>query len=413
MLTTYFTRQTTQATYYAGSAGPYLDAFTHWLAQRGYRHETIRRRLQGAAQFVTWAHTTACPLTSLSPTTLERFRHHLAQQGQLRTPGGQHAVRWLGAQHFLAFLQAQQIIAPVEASQETVHPALLEAFEQWMHVHRGVKPSTLLIYRPHILALLTALGTCPEQWDVAQARTGILADARHRSPALVKKRVTACRMLLRFLSATGRCRPGLEAALPTIASWRLTTWPRYLPPEDVDRVIAACESTTARGLRDKAIVLLLARLGLRAGEVAGLQLDDIDWAQGTFRVIGKSRREAKLPLPQDVGDAMLAYLDAARPTVQSQAIFMTAIAPWTPITRYVVTSVAVRAIQRAGVEAPSLGAHVLRHSTATGLLRQGASRQVLGEVLRHRAVDTTAQYAKVDVGLLQYVTMPWPGAPSC
>ena len=140
-------------------------------------------------------------------------------------------------------------------------------------------------------------------------------------------------MLLRFLSATGRCRPGLEVAIPTIASWRLTTLPRYLPPEDVDRVIAACESTTARGLRDKGIVLLLARLGLRAGEVAGLQLDDIDWVQGTFRVIGKSRREAKLPLPQDVGDAILAYLEAARPTVQSQAIFMTAIAPWTPRSR--------------------------------------------------------------------------------
>jgi integrase/recombinase XerD len=287
------------------------------------------------------------------------------------------------------------------------------AFEQWMDVHRGVKPSTLLIYRPHVLAWLTALGTCPEQWDIAQARTGILADAHHRSPALVKKRVTAFRMLLRFLSTIGRCQPGLEAALPTIASWRLTTLPRYLPPEDVDRVIAACASATARGLRDKAIVLLLARLGLRAGEVAGLQLDDIDWAQGTFRVIGKSRREAKLPLPQDVGDAVLAYLDAAPPAVQSQTIFMTAIAPWTPITRYVVTSVAARAIQRAGVEAPSLGAHVLRHSAATGWLRQGASLQVIGEVLRHRAVDTTAQYAKVDVGLLQHITMPWPGAPSC
>jgi hypothetical protein len=278
MLTTYFTRQTTQTTYYAGPAGPYLDAFTHGLAQRGYRHETIRRRLQGAAHFVTWAHTTGCPLASLSPTTLEHFRHHLAQQGQLFASGGQHTVRWLGAQHFLAFLQVQQIIGPAQASRERAHPALLEAFEQWMHVHRGVKPSTLLMYRPHVLAWLTALGTCPEQWDIAQARTGILADARHRSPALVKKRVTACRMLLRFLSATGRCQPGLEAAIPTIATWRLATLPRYLPPEDVDRVIAACESATARGLRDKAIVLLLARLGLRAGEVAGLQLDDIDWS---------------------------------------------------------------------------------------------------------------------------------------
>src|SRR5712691_5723504 len=184
-------------------------------------------------------------------------------------------------------------------------------------------------------------------------------------------------------------------------------------PADVERVIAAGESTTAPGLRDQAIVLLLARLGLRAGEVARLRLDDIAWAQETFRVMGKSRREAKLPLPQDVGDAVLAYLETARPAVLTPFIFLTAIAPWTPITQYVVTSVATRAIQRAGVEAPALGAHVLRHSAATGLLRQGASLQVIGEVLRHRSVDTTAHYAKVDVALLQQVTMPWPGEPIC
>jgi site-specific recombinase XerD len=147
--------------------------------------------------------------------------------------------------------------------------------------------------------------------------------------------------------------------------------------------------------------------------VASLRFDAIDWAQGTFRVMGKSRREAKLPLPQDVGDAVLAYLETARPAVASPFIFLTAIAPWAPITRYVVTSVAARAIQRAGVEAPSLGAHILRHSAATGLLRQGASLQVIGEVLRHRSVDTTAHYAKVDVAFLQQVTLPWPGAPRC
>src|SRR5712691_4038317 len=184
-----------------------------------------------------------------------------------------------------------------------------------MHMHRGVMRSTLLIYRPHVMALLTELGTCPEWFEAGQFRAAILAYAQHRSVTLVKKRVTATRMFLRFLIATGRCQPSLEAAIPAIAQWRLATLPRYLIPEDVDRVIAACQSATSRDIRDKAVVLLLARLGLRAGDVANLQLDDIDWAQGTFRVMGKNRREAKLPLPQDVGDAGVEYLHTARPSV--------------------------------------------------------------------------------------------------
>jgi site-specific recombinase XerD len=413
MLTSYFKRQTTQVAYYSGPAGPYLDAFTSWLEQRGYLHESIRRRLQGAAEFVTWAQTTGCPLRSLSPNTLEHFRRHLIQRGQLFRSPGQHSVRWLGAQLLFEFLQAQQIVASDETSPVAEHPELLKAFEQWMHMHRGVMQSTLLIYRPHVMALLTELGACPERFEAGQLRSAILLYAQHRSATLVKKRVTATRMFLRFLIATGRCQPSLEAAIPAIAQWRLATLPRYLVPEDVESVIAACDSSTSRGIRNKAILLLLARLGLRAGDVASLQLEAIDWVQGTFSVMGKSRREAKLPLPQDVGDAILHYLHAARPSVNCDYVFITAIAPWNPITSHVVTTVAAQAIQRAGVKAPSYGAHVLRHSAATGLLRQGASLQVIGEVLRHRSVETTAHYAKVDVALLQQVAMPWPGASSC
>ncbi len=413
MLTSYFKRQTTQATYYAGPAGPYLDAFTSWLEQRGYLHESIRRRLQGAAQFVTWAQTTGYNLRSLSPDALENFRRHLSKHGQLFRAQGQHSVRWLGAQLLFEFLQAQQLVASAAISPAAEHPELLTAFEQWMHTHRGVMRSTLLIYRPHVTALLTELGPCPERFEAGQLRAAILAYAQHRSTTLVKKRVTATRMFLRFLIATGRCQPGLEAALPAIAQWRLATLPRYLVPEDVEGVIAACDSSTSRGSRNKAILLLLARLGLRAGDVASLKLEAIDWTQGTFSVMGKSRREAKLPLPQDVGDAILHYLHTARPSVNCDYVFITAIAPWNPITSHVLTTVAAQAIHRAGVQAPSYGAHVLRHSAATGLLRQGASLQVIGEVLRHRSVETTAHYAKVDVALLQQVVMPWPGAPSC
>lgn len=413
MLATYFKRRTTQATYYSGPAGPYLDAFTNWLEQRGYQHETIRDRLQGAAQFVAWVQTTGCHLPSLSPAILDRFRCHLSNQHQLRYTSGPFSVRWLGAQRFFAFLQDQQLVVLTDTSQEATQPELLSAFEQWMDVHRGVRSSTLINYRPHIKELLSELGENPERFDVAQLRTVLLAYAQHHSAALTKTRGIAFRVFLRFLTATGRAQPGLEAAIPTIAQWRLATLPRYLRPEDLERVIAACDGSTARGIRDKAIVLFLARLGLRASDVANLRLHDIEWSQGTFRVMGKSRREAKLPLPQDVGDAVLDYLHRMRPSVKTPYVFIRMIAPWKPITRYVVQHAASEAIQRAGVETPSLGAHVLRHSAATALLRQGASLQVIGEVLRHRSVETTAHYAKVDTRLLHEVTLPWPGAPSC
>jgi integrase/recombinase XerD len=144
-----------------------------------------------------------------------------------------------------------------------------------------------------------------------------------------------------------------------------------------------------------------------------LKFDDIDWPNASFSVIGKTRCEVRLPLPQEVGDALLRYLEATRPGLDSDHVFVSAIAPWRPITRYVVKSVTARAIHRAGVKAPSSGAHVLRHSAATTLLGQGASLQVIGEVLRHRSIDTTAHYAKVDVGLLQEVAMAWPGAMPC
>lgn len=348
----------------------------------------------------------------MSLAALNDFHDYLSNRSQLFYSGGQHSIRWLGAQNFFEFLQAQKLVAPV-CSPPLKQPELLKDFEQWMQIHRGVRQQTLTIYRPHVIELLKNLGEYPEQFDAVQLRTFIQAYAKRSGISTVKTRVKATRMFLRFLIATERCQAGLEGAVPTIAEWRLSRLPRYLPPEDVERVIAACNSSTARGIRDKAIILLLARLGLRASEVADLKFDDIDWASGTFNVIGKCRCEVKLPLPQEVGDALLHYLKAARPSFDSDHIFITAIAPWAPITRYVVKSAAARAMHQAGVESPSFGAHVLRHSAATGLLRQGASLQVIGAVLRHRSIDTTAHYAKVDVESLKQVAMPWPGASSC
>lgn len=413
MLTTYFKRKTTLTSYYASPAGTYLDEFTDWLMRCGFHEEVICQYLPGIVQFGIWGEKTYGNLTSLPADALNPFRDYLVKLGRLYYSKGQHSVHWLGVQHFVEFLRLQHKIPDVLMLPQASQPELLHLFESWMHTHRGVMLSTLGNYQQHIAALLSTLGEYPEQYNARELHAFILASAKDRSHAFIKKRVTAIRMFLRFLIATGHCKPGLDAAIPNIAEWPLARLPRYISSEELERVLACCDDTVPIGIRDKAILLMLVRLGLRASEVADLKLPDFDWSNGTFIVIGKSRREAKLPLPQDVGDALLKYLNTARPPVETNRIFLTTIAPWMPITRYVVKHVAAKAIRRAGVNAPSFGAHVLRHSAATAMLRQGASLQAIGEVLRHRSIETTAHYAKTDLSLLQQVTRTWPGEPPC
>ena len=205
----------------------------------------------------------------------------------------------------------------------------------------------------------------------------------------------------------------MDDAVPTIAMWRLSALPRYLPSADVERVIATCNRDTAVGLRDRAAILLLARLGLRAGDILNMHLGDIDWTHATVRVSGKSRYEVKLPLTQEVGDAVLDYLRRGRPPVQDTHLFIRMQAPWRSLRVSAVSAIVARAIARAGVEAPFRGAHVLRHSAATGMLRQGATLQQVGAVLRHKYLDTTAHYAKVDVQRLRDIALPWPEVFPC
>jgi site-specific recombinase XerD len=226
---------------------------------------------------------------------------------------------------------------------------------------------------------------------------------------------TALRGYLRFLAAAGICPPGLEQAVPLVPQWRLSSLPRYLCAADVERLIASCDLDTVHGMRDRAILLLFARLGLRVGDVCGMQLDDIDWGTGTVLVSGKGRREVRLPLPQDAGDALLAYIDQARPIVPEERIFLRSCAPYRPFTNpSSISCVVSLALRRAGIKnPPSRGGNLLRHSAATAMLRGGATLQSVGAVLRHRSLDTTAHYAKVDLPMLQQIAQPWPGERSC
>ena len=195
----------------------------------------------------------------------------------------------------------------------------------------------------------------------------------------------------------------------------LSTLPRYLPPQDVEKLIASCDRDKPCGIRDRAILLLLVRLGLRAGDILDLTLNDIDWVAGTLRVQGKGRREIRLPLPQDAGYALIAYLENGRPRMTDAQVFLRAVAPHRPFAVSSSVSSLVRlALRRAGIkDAPTRGANLLRHSAATSLLRAGATLDTVGTVLRHRSANTTAHYAKVDVTMLGQIAQPWPGSSSC
>jgi integrase/recombinase XerD len=222
-------------------------------------------------------------------------------------------------------------------------------------------------------------------------------------------------MFVRFLIADGHCAVGLDAAIPPVAHWRLAALPRFLQPDDVERVIASCDPASPVGRRDRAILLLLARLGLRAGDVAHLRLSDIDWRKAWIHVCGKSRRETRLPLSQEVGQAIVAYLQDGRPRTTIDAVFVRCRAPLRALdSQGAVTAIVARALRRAGVARPSRGAaHLLRHSVATSMLRHGASLQEIGVLLRHRSIETTQIYAKVDVTALRSIAQLWPEVQPC
>jgi integrase/recombinase XerD len=287
-------------------------------------------------------------------------------------------------------------------------------FQDWLKQHRGICEQTIDRHGRMVMRLLPALGSRTRSWNAHRVRESILAETKGVSIAHVKTMATALRGYLRFLSARGLCQPGLDHAVPTIPQWRLSALPRYIDASDVERLIAACNQTTRVGIRNRAILLLLARLGLRAGDIVSLRLTDIDWQQATFSVSGKGRRETRLPLPQDVGDAVLAYLDNARPGVDCDRIFLTSKAPFRPLTSSgVVSHIVEGAVRKAGIAAPTKGANLLRHSAATAMLRGGATLDTVGALLRHRSPNLTAHYAKVDIIALRQIAQPWPGGARC
>ncbi len=398
-----------------GPLRPLVDQFTGHLVSLGYAALTVQSYGDAARHFSVWLQRSGVAVARVDLDTCSAFAKH-----RCRCPGIRRGTRVSGrysrrAGRFVRFLAecgaVKGLTSPAPAPVD-VHVVL---FQQWLRQHRGITERTISKHGRMVTRLLGALGPDPARYTAALIRQAILDEVRGTSAAHAKTMTTALRGYLGFLGASGVCRADLAKAVPTVPQWRLSAMPRYLPAVDVERMIAACDVSKSHGVRDRAILLLLAHLGLRAGDVLDLRLGQICWADGTLRVCGKGRREVCLPLPQDAGDALLDYICRARPPSDSDAVFLRSSAPYRSFAGSSTISSVVRlALARAGIsDPPSRGANLLRHSAATSMLRAGATLDTIGAVLRHRSATTTAHYAKVDIPMLLRVAQPWPGEASC
>ena len=390
--------------------------YRDFLEERGYARSVIGLSGNLCRHFIVWLYLSDIPLADADERVRRRFLAHdctCAHPGFLDRPTGFVGSTGSGSmlRHFAAFLVDRNVVpAPKAPQSHTERWEHLDAFLHWLRQHRGLRDTTIERYERHIRTLLPALGDDPGTYDAARVRNTILGRLETASRRQVGDEASAFRMYLRFLGSNGLCRPELVHAVPAIPTLRGESLPRHVGQDDIERMIATCDVTTPLGVRDRAALLLLARLALRAGDVSGLHLDDIDWDRAAIRVGGKSRRAAELPLPQDVGDALRDYILKVRPRSGERKVFLRSRAPLRPLTSSSIgTSIVARAIRRAGIRGVGpTSSHLFRRSAATNLLRDGAPLEAIGALLRHSSPGTTAIYARVDVPMLQELVQPWP-----
>jgi site-specific recombinase XerD len=391
----------------AGPLGPQVEAFAIQMRAQGYSAAYARERVRAVAELSWWLERQHVGRRELTEAHLTAF----AARGWRPS---RRPFDHLLLQRLLAAWRRAGIVATPAPDVHDDRTPIEHAFTQYLRDERGLTPATernvLRIIRQF---LAERFGRAPVAVSTLAASdlTGFVC--RHigpRSPGSAGTVVGALRSFVRFLVARGEVPAALRTCIPAVARWRDTTLPSALAPAEVARLLRTCRRHTATGRRDYALLLLLARLGLRAGEVAALTLDDCDWAAGTITIRGKGGREAQLPLPRDVGAALSTYLRRARPRCPSRHLFVTAYAPYAGISRVTVGMRVQVAVRAAGLAPAHRGAHLLRHTLATDLLRRGASLATIGKLLRHHRIDTTAIYAKVDLVALRALAHPWPGA---
>jgi len=394
----------------SGVIGAYVDSFAARLTACGYAPATIRSQRNLLGQFNEWLNRRRCAIRQLNEELLATFVKRCARRGRVHR-GDVKTLR-----QFVTHLQACGALAPsAPVVDDSPLGQLQRAYARYLTTERGLAPVTVSDYVDVLRRFLSEqFANGPLDFSaltVSTITTFVLRQARTMSPRHAQGIVSALRSICRFLRQRGAIDCDLAAALPSVSDWRLATIPKYLTPEEVECVLQTCDRQTSVGRRDHAILLLLARLGLRAGEIIAFELDDIRWRAGEILVRSSKRLpQDRLPLVADVGAALATYLRRDRPPHTTRRVFLCTRAPRRGFAKpSTVSSIVRRALARAGLSPALKGAHLFRHSLATRMLRHGASLPEIGMVLRHRAVQTTEIYAKVDLDRLRALVQPWPG----
>ena len=390
-----------------GPLEPYAPGLAEELRRQGYARSAIEQQVCFIAHLDRWMRGAGVGLGDLSGSAIERYlaERRAAGYAQYRSV---RALRPL--LDYLAPLGVLPVPAPVRPGPVE---ELLGRYRDYLLVERGLTAGTVRGYvdavRPFVAGRLRGDVLDMAGVTAAEVTAFVLTGCPGRATGSAKLIVCALRSLLRWLHVTGTVPGSLSAAVPSVAGWRLSGLPKGLDPGQLRRLLAGCDRRTPTGRRDYAIMLVLARLGLRAGEVAGLGLDDLDWRRGELVVRGKGSRVERLPLPADVGAAVAAYLRRGRPvTADGRGVFVRVRAPHRALTSGGVTMVVFDAARRAGLG--TVHAHRLRHTAATAMVQAGSPLAEVGQVLRHRSPLTTAIYAKVDRDALTVLARPWPHA---
>jgi site-specific recombinase XerD len=391
-----------------GPLGPYVDGFAARLAIQGYTEATTKDKRRLIAHLSRWLERHDLPLATLDE---ERVRRFLADHGPTHVRRGDART----CKMLLDYLRELGSIAPPTKVVDSTPLGRIESgFTHYLVAERGLSAATVINYSPTVHRFLKERFGSEEvelgELSAQDVHRFLLRHAPRVSRGRAKLMATALRSFFRFLRQRGDIRSDLSSAIPATTNWRLTGLPLSLGPEQVEALLESCDQDTALGKRDYAILLLLARLGLRAGEVVALTLDDFDWDNGTLIVHGKGKRQERLPLPEDVGEAMANYLRGSRPRCATRRVFIRLQAPHCGFSSSVaIDNVVRRALERTGLEPEQKGAHLLRHSLATRLLGSGASLEQIAQLLRHAHPQTTEIYTKVDLQALRALAQPWPG----
>ena len=407
MLQLYFANLEVREDLLAGPIGPYLPSLAVKLSELGYSCGQGRRLLRTADALGRWLQQQG---VSLTEATADHVRAYTTSQQ--RTPAGHFPNTATGLTHLVEFLKPWGILSkPLPCSPADEH---LQRFDDYLQRVRGLAQFTRRAYAHYLRRFLKDLfGEAAPDWSTLTAARicQFVQTEFERTPGGKGHAVSSLRTFLRFLVSEGQISSSLVRAIPRVRRWYDATLPRPLSAEELENVLAACHSPWGGTRRERALVLLLAKLGVRGGEVRQLRLEDIDWNEGVVHIRrAKTYRERTLPLPSDVGTILSEYIQQDRPRSPHREVFLTASTPHQPLTNAATTTwITRRFLERVGLHGRRLGSHCFRHTAACQMVRNGAPLKDVADVLGHRSLRTTGLYVKLDETALASVALPWPG----